>query len=311
VLVPATVVTPRRVDLFNQDGLQLRPKARNRVGQGNIVKVQVVHPISPSRRMQVVDVLVKTARRGRLAILEGTVRDPDGLFDARPELLHHGDVLRFPRRSILGIADDIPENQGLGLERLTAAFVRIWDGPVAASGAGGQLRRQVRGAAVQRVPSYASTFAERAPIDVYNIQVRALGREILSTWTGEQLDPSARGTVRVGNVVRVQVDYQVKQNSNADEVLSQMAYAVITRLEDATGLLQARVHDPGDDIGHYYGLHHGDALTFARECIMEIPTQWPENRNIRKAVLERRTGRHRAITGFTGADGGIWAEGTT
>lgn len=288
--VNRALVIPRRTALFNHVGIQLKPTARNRVHAGNLVKVQIAHDLPQGRMDQAVPVRITRSTRGRLAILEGIVDDREGVFTHWPDYLQHGATVRFPRRAIINIADNVPENRDLRLDNAETAYTLEWDGPVPLWSLRRRLTRRSRRQGTQTVDvpgAYAKELSWHQPITDITYVAASPDPDEVTLWNGDVLQPQARALVRVGNIVRV----TMVQRSLQGDIWCRK-YVRITACESAPGgMLQGKV-DYADVSSLTYnpGPNPGDLVAFPRTSIQEIPAQWSANRNIRRAVMQLRTG---------------------
>lgn len=111
----------------------------------------------------------------------------------------------------------------------------------------------------------------------------------LYDWSGHQLKPELRQALTAGHIGRIQLQHLASGNSEA--VYVQIVSATETEL---TGVVldTYRLFFEGESIY----VENGATLSFARECVMEIPLEWDDNETLRP--LAQLTGLGRTITGI-------------
>jgi hypothetical protein len=120
-------------------------------------------------------------------------------------------------------------------------------------------------------------------------------------WSGRQLSPETRRHIRPGNCVRIQVHDQV--NGSVEAV-----YVDITEVDERDflhGIVQETYRVEKADGIERVRIEDGETISFARQCVIEIPHLWDGNENLRDLVDQARTGPARSMTGILNEPGSL------
>lgn len=116
-----------------------------------------------------------------------------------------------------------------------------------------------------------------------DIELKKPGR--LSDWSGNHLSRKCLYKLNLGNIVRIHVGNRTNDPNYEYECAPYVRIWKICK----DGKFKGIIEDPYMTPGIEYSYQNGESITFSRAHIVEIPTKWRGNKNLRRLVPQKTT----------------------